>query len=106
MSMRNVSGGIFLALMAFVLVGPLIGALPYQTFPGNAQLPVGPAVLGVAWILAVWGALVSIMVFLIAWMGERFQDASFSSEDQRAGLSAATAESTPIAIPTPLARAS
>lgn len=78
---RNMVGALFLSLMAFVVVGPALGALPYQGPPENASISVASAALGIAWISALWGALVTLMVFLIVWLAESWVEVSTPAEE-------------------------
>ena len=60
-------------LIAGVAVGPTVNEIYGAGGPG-AAIAMELVVLGLAWIFALWGALVAIMVFLVLWVGASLAD--------------------------------
>ena len=81
--MTSTSKGLFLifaGLLVIVLAGLVI--LPGLTPEG--AMPAGVAWMWLGWLFALWGSLVSVIVFLIAWVAEQTPEADVAGEQLKA----------------------
>lgn len=104
------SGRFFLGLVAItavVILGlavlPAVTATQARSGAGGQVLPTGLSALWLAWMFALWGTLVAVMVFLIVWVGESLatDEEARATDDPAQDGAALVLPVRPAAVPLP-----